>query len=562
MASTPSGHESKRSFTGGSNLPSSLRYNQSARPSSPHTPQQHIRSAGSSFATSSPPGSSYRSEEDAVIFELGTRWIRAGFEGDNTPICVTGFGPEESRRVGDYRGWITGSSYAETLPFKPVRVADWASPYELWRMDLRDVDLGLIEDKIERLFRDTYNKHLLADVGTSRLVLVVPSIIPHPLLSSVLWTLFSRWRFPTITLLPSSTMSAAAAGVRSALVVDLGWAETTATAVYEYREVATRRSTRAMKALLQEMGKFLTTLVSEESQGKASEDEISVDFEYCEEVVSRLAWCKGQQSSDESSESSDQSSSLSQKKVSIPSPSKSNSDYIDIPFSNFAEPVEKVVFGEGIREHDLDDEEKPIPLLIYHTLLSLPPDARGICMSRIIFIGGGSRIPGLRLRILQEVNSMIKEHGWSPVRGKVIERQRQRLENLTLSKQRNLSGEYSTDSNTSQTQPTDQPEQKQEEAEAIDPIEQKLRRANKDKSHPPQVSGVVREVESLGPWAGASLVTSLKVRGMVEIDREKFLQQGLAGASRDLESHGHVPDRRSGLRSGGDRSSWTLGGWG
>ena len=441
-------------------------------------------------------------------------------------------------------------------------MAHWTSAYELWRMDLRDVDLGLIEDKIERVFRDTYNKYLLADAGTSRLVLVVPSVIPHPLLSSVLSTLFSRWRFPSITLLPTATMSATAAGVRSALVVDLGWAETTATGVYEYREVATRRSTRAMKALLQEMGKFLTRLASEESRGTTSEDEISVNFEYCEEVVSRLAWCKHQQSTTGSNESTDQYSSLLQKKVSIPSPSKLNPTYIDVPFSNFAEPVENVLFGEGISEHDLDDEEKPIPLLIYNTLLSLPPDARGVCMSRIIFVGGGSRIPGVRRRILQEVDSMIKEYGWSPVRGKIIERQRQRLENLTLSQQRNLSGENPTDPHASQThQHTDQAEEKHE-GEAIDFVEQKLRRANKDKSHPPQVRGIVREVESLGPWAGASLATSLKVRGMVEIDREKFLQHGIAGASRDLDSHGHVPDRRSGLRSGGDRSSWTLGAWG
>ena len=100
-----------------------------------------------------------------------------------------------------------------------------------------------------------------------------------------------------------------------------------------------------------------------------------------------------------------------------------------------------------------------------------------------------------------------------------------------------------------------------EETEEIDFIEQKLRRSNKDKTNPSPVQGILREIESLGAWAGASLVTSLKVRGLVEIDREKFLQHGLAGAGRDLDSHGHAPDRRSGLRSGGDRSSWTLGGW-
>lgn len=466
--------------------------------------------------------------------------------------------------MGDYRGWKSGSSYAEPSPLKPIKASDWTSAYELWRMDLRDVDLGLVEDKVERVLRDTYNKYLLTDAGTSRLVLVVPSVMPHPLLSSVLSTLFSRWRFPSITLLPTATMSAAAAGVRSCLVVDLGWAETTTTGVYEYREVTTKRSTRAMKPLLQEMGKLLTNLASKEGHERTSEDEISVGFEYCEEVVSRLAWCKHRQSTNpanESSEPTDQSSSLLHRQVSIPSPSTFDSTYIDIPFSNFAEPVEKVLLAEGIGEHDLDDEEKPIPLLIYNTLLSLPPDARGICMSRIIFVGGGSKIPGLRRRILQEVNNLVEKHGWSPVRGKAIEKQRQRLEDLTLSQQPKQTLNDSAEPPINEPNP-DAEQNEDKGSEAIDFIEEKLRRANKDKTHPPPVHGVIREIESLGPWAGASLVTSLKVRGLVEIDREKFLQHGLAGASRDLESHANVPDRRSGLKSGGDRSSWTLGGWG
>lgn len=413
-------------------------------------------------------------------------------------------------------------------------------------MDLRDVDLGLIEDKIERVFRDTYNKYLLTDAGTARLILVLPSVMPHPLLSSVLSTLFSRWRFPSISLLSTATMSAAAAGVRSALVVDLGWAESTVTGVYEYREVATRRSTRAMKPLMQETGRFLTENTSKDGREGAPEDEIAVDFEYCEEVISRLAWCREGPPHDNQSpgsgESTDQSSLL-QKKVSIPSPSDPIS-YIDVPFSKFAEQVEKVLFGQGIGERDLDDDEKPIPLLIYNTLLSLPPDARGTCMSRLIFVGGGSKIPGIRQRILTEVDALIKQHGWSPVRGNVVEKQRERLQNLNLNQQTTIDTQAQN-----------------EEGGEIDFIEQKLLRANKETANPPPIHGVLREIESLGAWAGASLVTSLKVRGLVEIDREKFLQQGLAGASRELD-HGHVPDRRSGLRAGGDRSSWTLGGWG
>lgn len=519
---------------------SNLRNSQSTRPSSPHTPQQQLRSGHTSFASSTSPGSAFRNEDDAIIFELGARWIRAGFEGNSSPACVVGFGPEESRRVGDYRGWVQGAAGTEPLP-KPINADEWTQDYELWRHDLRDVDLGLIEDKIERVFREIYNQYLLTDAGSSRLVLAVPSPMPHPLLSSLLSLLFSRWRFPSITLLPSATMSATAAGLRSALVVDIGWAETTVTGIYEYREAVTRRSTRAMKSYLQELGHFLTGLVTgEDGKDEAPNDEIVVGFKYCEELACRFSWCRLQAHETESTDGSD-------RKVSIPSPANPTQEYTDVPFARFAELVEKVLLAPGIPESDLDDEERTLPLLVYHTLLTLPPDARGTCMSRIVFVGGGARIPGMRQRILKEVSLLIDRYGWSPIRGKAVDRQRQRLQELRISSQTNGVSAPSADGKKSHPS--------QEEPE-IDFVEQKLRRQNKDTPVP--VQGVLREVDSLGPWAGASLVTSLKTRGMVDIEREKFLQHGLAGSTRDSEHS--VPDRRSGLRAG-DRSSWTLAGW-
>ncbi|KAJ5643600.1 uncharacterized protein N7484_006107 [Penicillium longicatenatum] len=523
---------------------SSLRQSQAARPDSPHTPQQQLRSGNTSFASNTSPGSSFRNEDDAIIFELGARWLRAGFEGSSSPVCVVRFGPEESRRAGDYRGWIEGGSGAQPS-VQPVDAEDWTREYELWRLDLRQTDLGLVEDKIERAFRETYNQYLLTDAGTSRLVLVLPSLMPHPLLSSLLSTLFSRWRFPSITLLPSAPMSATAAGLRSALVVDLGWAETITTGLYEYREVTTKRSTRAMKAVLQELGRLLTSLASSPEQDSASADEISVGFRYCEEIASRLAWCRVEAPNEENDH-------LNQN-VSIPSPTNPEQEFIEVPFSRLAEPVEKALFAPGVPESELDDEEKPIPLLVYKTLLALPPDVRGTCMSRIVFVGGGARIPGLRQRILKDVSQLIDQHGWSPIRGKVIERQRQRLAELRISSP--INGEnQSTPTDTASSPINEKPDPSKDEPE-IDFVEQKLRRQNKDTPVP--IQGMLREVDSLGAWAGASLVTSLKIRGMVEIEREKFLQHGLAGGTRDSEP---APDRRSGLRAG-DRSSWTLAGW-
>lgn len=441
--------------------------------------------------------------------------------------------------MGDYRGWIQGATGTRPLP-QHIDAEQWVQEYELWRPDLRDFDLGLVEDKIERVFRETYNQYLLTDAGSARLVLTLPSFMPHPLLSSLLSTLFGRWRFPTITLLSSATMSATAAGLRSALVVDLGWAETTATAIYEYREVTTKRTTRAMKSLVQEMGRLLTRLASGSEEQQTLEDKIAVGFTYCEEVTCRFAWCKPHSDNGESTEEAE-------RKLSIPSPVNPEHEYCDVSLSSLAGPVENVLLASDVEESEMDDHEKSIPLLLYNTLLVLPPDVRGTCMSRIVFVGGGARIPGLRQRILRELTALIDRHGWSPVRGGALDRQRERLEQMKISKEQTQANAAPT-INGDKSEALEEPE--------VDFVEQKLRRQNKDTPVP--VQGVVREIESLGAWAGASLVTSLQIRGMVEIEREKFLQHGLAGATRDSEPP--VPDRRSGLRAG-DRSSWTLAGW-
>ncbi|KAL4921957.1 hypothetical protein BDW62DRAFT_173749 [Aspergillus aurantiobrunneus] len=548
----------------------SLRHSQSAK-SPPHTPQHQLRSKNNSFASTSS-GSTYRVEEDAIIFELGSRWLRAGFEGESEPKCILGFGPEESRRSGDYRQWLKGTPVADnTLPRPPTKPEDWTRPYELWKMNLHDIDIGLVEDKIERMFREAYNKYLLTDAGSARLVLVLPSVIPHPLLSSVLTTLFNRWRVPSISLLTSAAMAATAAGLRSALVVDIGWAETIVSGVYEYREVATKRSTRAMKSLMQETGRTFSRILGGGSQ---SRDTIAVDFEFCEEVASRFLWCKpsrhrSSESREQEEPTEDQIVDILDKTVSVPSPPNPGSFDFELPFSKLAEPVEKVLFAEGKADCDLDDEEKPISLVVYNTLLNLPPDARGICMSRIVFVGGGANIAGIRRRVLDEVGHLVKQYGWSPVRGRIIEEQMRKLRNLKLSQQpvppsETSQGQAKAGSETTYDTPYESDYETADEAEVeVDPIEQKLLRAReKDTVHP--VHGILREVESLGPWAGASLVSGLKVRGLVEIEREKYLQHGLAGASRESElANTHregIPDRRS-LRAG-DRSSWTLAGWG
>jgi actin-related protein len=449
--------------------------------------------------------------------------------------------------VGDYRGWDPGSRR------KDVNIEQWGHEQELWRMDLRGLDLGLVEDKIERAVREAYNNHLLTDAGSARLVLVVPSVLPHPLLSSVLTMLFNRWKYSTISLLPSPTMAALAAGVRSALVIDIGWAETIATAIYEYREIRTRRSTRSMKSLLKELAEILN------DHNKDQKTKIPpLNFELAEDLMSRMVWCKHQglkeggsdisldpaQVHVDSMPSSEQNDGV----VEIDWATTTSSQLVTLPCSLFSKPVENVFLPPETASQLLDDQEHSLPMLIYETLFAIPPDARAMCMSRIVFVGGGSKIPGLAHRSIDEVATLVRNYGWSAVRGKKAADDREKLRDI---------GQGQAEKPAAGSRVPLPPGE--------DFIEEELQK-QQAKEALPIVQGQLRQIESLGAWAGASLVASLKIKGFVEVERETFLQYGLGGAKNNIGgSVQAVPQRASfggGLsKVGGERTSWTLAGW-
>ena len=529
-------------------------------PSSPHTPNRAISSTFSS------PSVSYRAEEDPLVFELGTRHIHAGFVGESSPRCRLSFGPEQSRRVGDYRAWLPG--HAERSR-KWSTTETWGDESELWDLDLRKCDLRLVEDKFELAVRKAYTKYLLLDAKLKRSLLVLPSVMPHQLLSTILGTLFNNFQMPSITLLSPPILSTLAGGCRSGLIVDIGWRETLVTGVYEYCEISQSRTTRAMRQVTLEMAKILETfdrqsfpnLSAASSTGKDDEPipMIRVGLDQAEEVTLRMAWCRSREDDlqetlqkneiqsnqtlspilEETSSTGSNFNAAHKQTIAIPSPSSTRRN-IEIPFSDFAESAEKTFFAKGSQKCELDDHEQPLHHLIYKSLLQLPPDARSVCMSRIMFTGGGSNIPGLKARLLDELSALVNERGWDPVEGKAPDKRRRQLKEINDNRQK-LSDSSGKISEPIFYVPASQVSQ------TSDTILEKIERDQK-KGEKPIVQGVIRGVETLGPWAGASLLAGLRIKGIVVIERDAFLQHGLLGARKDLDSN--VGPRKSMVGSG------------
>jgi actin-related protein len=420
------------------------------------------------------------------------------------------------------------------------------------------------------------------------MALVIPSALPRSLLSTILDSLFSHFQPPTISLMSAPVLTTVAAGVRAALVVDIGWAETVVSGVYEYREVQCKRSIRATKLYGEEMFKMLVeaigpTALNEESSGSKSGYEMreTLSFEECEEINIRMGWCQpakklvskatpsGLTPVKEEDELRSSMMSLQIRGAgkadpitSIPLLSTTPPRTLRIPCSKLAEPCEIALFGAGRQLEDFDEEELPLHLLVYRSLLQLPVDLRSMCMARIVFVGGGSNILGLKERVMDEVAALIENLGWDPVRGKAVE---QYHSNAKLQNRRRQSSngpiEVPNIAGTTFVPKTIAALVEQEP----DPIEDQLKR-EASKGRKPVDLGFLRAIESLGAWSGGSLLSQLKIPTISIVDREQWLQHGAAGASREIDINMNAKRQSMGpaaFKAGaGDRTSWTLGLWG
>ena len=308
----------------------------------------------------------------------------------------------------------------------------------------------------------------------------------------------------------------------------------------------------------------------------ASPAPLNVDLEQAEEVTTRMAWCNSrtnaggtstpESNSDRSglepvnerqlNEAISATGSAEDPLVSLPSPSFPRHG-MSIPFSQLAQPVETALLATPKRRHDLDDHEQPLHTLIYKSLLSLPPDVRSNCMSRIIFTGGGSNIPGLKGRLLSELSAMVQERGWDVVEGKAADERRRRLKEISNNRRQATStaGESFKEPSAGKLASA-----MPQDANFID---EKLQR-EREKESKPTVSGIIRSVETLGAWAGGSLLANLRIKGVVEIEKDSFLQHGLSGARREAETNtAQQKGYGAGMARGGmaDKSGWTLGAW-
>lgn len=143
---------------------SNIRPSPSPLPGSPHTPASSRAISGNYGSPSA-----LRAEDETIVIELGARNLRVGPAGDALPQAVMGYGPEEQRRAGDYRRWDNG--YEKDWRNRKLACDHWGEEYELWKLDLRNMDLGLVGDKLERAVREAYTKLVTITISNRKILM-------------------------------------------------------------------------------------------------------------------------------------------------------------------------------------------------------------------------------------------------------------------------------------------------------------------------------------------------------------------------------------------------------
>ena len=272
---------------------------------------------------------------------------------------------------------------------------------------------------------------------------------------------------------------------------------------------------------------------------------------------------------------------------------------INVPLSMLSLPVEHAFFESMGSGDDPDQEELPLPELLYKTLLACHIDVRAVCLSRIVIVGGPSNIPGLKGRLIDELCRLVEEKGgWNIVNtAKATRSKRMDVSALTTvgeddgppslrenvvmpltpkilpphpcvelplqtptkppfhgspqvsryresPPQESLLQESSPHESPQEFLPQESLSQEQHPAELVSTTgeqhqEQWLVSLDRTRRYqeldarqnpkPSQPPGMIRGVKSLGAWVGGSIVAGARVRGICEVEREKFLSAVASG---------------------------------
>lgn len=344
--------------------------------------------------------------DNIVVLEIGNRFVRAGLAGHVNPSCVI---PVEFgwRRIAEitndpvYHSLWTLRELSEHpssfLPGSETAMPEW----------YRTQPLKRIEVVLETLLKHAFSQELLLDPRQQRIAVPENPLWPDALREIISKVLLKNLHVLSLVFLPSPVLDLISAGLRSGIVVDLGWEESFVYPVYDLRLLMTesRATVRGSKQLHTNVEQVLADL---------NETDEEISFEVVERVVSSSLYAGAENRrmmgiplvpkmvvpGTPPGESSSKSGETRRLEL-------TSDKFIEIPNNLLQKAVSTTFFG--VNEGGNDDDEQDLARLVSDVIFNLSMDVRGATQSTIVFVGGASAIPGLQSKVLQEIRRLLRK---------------------------------------------------------------------------------------------------------------------------------------------------------
>lgn len=297
-----------------------------------------------------------------IILQLGSRFLRVGFAGDATPTLV--------RRTNYHL------SDAQLAPLAHGHGMDIPGADVLWSYDLSSVDMDQLEALLERIIHSVYKSDLLVNPTLCKVLVLDPCLSPIPLKKVITRVLLFHMHAQSIRFIPESVMSSVASGSHCSLVIDMGWQMTSVMPVFDMRELFIHhKQTRRAGCWLHD-----TVRQGMEKLG------LQPSFEFVERFIIESMYCD----------------------VDNTRTGEYTFDGIVLPQDLRYAALEEVIFSNSPCQ---DDDTLPISQLVQQVISSLDIDLRPALSKRVIITGGLSNIPGVKTRLLYEIEKLVPVQG-------------------------------------------------------------------------------------------------------------------------------------------------------
>uniref|UniRef100_A0A0A9YD65 Actin-related protein 10 n=2 Tax=Lygus hesperus TaxID=30085 RepID=A0A0A9YD65_LYGHE len=314
-------------------------------------------------------------EKLAVVLDIGARYTKFGFVGEFSPRCI-----------------IPTEIYC-TRTEKIRKVFDYENDQDLY---------ALLVAFIHKL----YFRHVLVSPKDRHVVVVESLLCPTQFRDTLASVFYRHYEVASILFVPSQLVTLCALGVRSALVVDVGFTEAQVIPVFEGVPILNAWEAQPLaghaieKRIRENLDKVYMDLMNaggDTVPPEGATDIINLSESVIEDIKVRGCFVTTRKRGERLSEG-----------VLTPEP----------PVLEYRLGGDKMIKVPGwVRESscevmfEKDNEEASLPNLILDSILKCPIDTRKGLAENIVLVGGTVMAPGFKARLMEE----LKAHLRSPV---------------------------------------------------------------------------------------------------------------------------------------------------